>query len=47
MCALNHLFTLLSAMADHNVVFVPYVAAPEAETLDGIVLSDPDVIERA
>ncbi|KAH9837702.1 alcohol oxidase-like protein [Rhodofomes roseus] len=31
---------------DHNIVFVPYKADDEAETLDGIVNNDKDEVER-
>ncbi|KAI0044620.1 GMC oxidoreductase [Auriscalpium vulgare] len=32
---------------DHNVLFVPYMAAPEAETIDGIAQNDTDAISAA
>ena len=32
---------------DHYVLFPPYLAADDAETLDGIVRNDPEEIERA
>ncbi|EIM87866.1 alcohol oxidase-like protein [Stereum hirsutum FP-91666 SS1] len=32
---------------DHNVVFVPYLAAPDADTLDAIVRNDTDEISLA
>ncbi|KZT29805.1 GMC oxidoreductase [Neolentinus lepideus HHB14362 ss-1] len=31
---------------DHNVLFVPYLAADDAETLDGIVRNDPDEVAK-
>ncbi|ETW83635.1 GMC oxidoreductase 6 [Heterobasidion irregulare TC 32-1] len=33
------------AYQDHPSLFVPYVAAPEAETIDAIIRNDPDEIE--
>lgn len=33
--------------ADHNVIFAPYLADDEAETLDGIVRNDEEDIESA
>lgn len=37
----------LTCIIDHPALFVTYVAASEAETLDAIIRNDPDEIERA
>lgn len=31
--------------ADHNVLFIPYFAADEAQTLDGVLRNDQSVVE--
>lgn len=29
---------------DHNIVFTPYIAAPEADTLDAVHRNEADVV---
>jgi hypothetical protein len=39
------LLTLGMKYADHNILFVPYFAADEAQTLDAVLRNDQSVIE--